>query len=243
MTDTDSHELHPAEIERAQAEAEKFRAEGRAATLTARSAARKSIAEAEEIELKLGKLKHDADRENEKRRDELAGHRYHHVYMFKGSVDDSSAQKCMDQLTLWLRQDDEPTDIEILFNSPGGSVTAGLALWDHIQFIRSAGYKVTTSTIGMAASMAGILLQAGDVRIMGKESWLLIHEASFGAQGSFGEVEDTVKWIERIQGRILDIFATRSNLTKAQIKRRWTRTDWWISSDEALSLGLVDEVR
>ena len=151
-------------------------------------------------------IKHDADRADEKRQEELAAHKYHHVYFFKGAVTDDSADKCMSQLTQWMRN--EPgCDIEIIFNSPGGSVTAGLALWDHIQFVRAADHKVTTSTIGMAASMAGILLQAGDTRVMGKESWLLIHQASFGTQGSFGEVEDTVKWIERIQERILDIFA------------------------------------
>jgi ATP-dependent protease ClpP protease subunit len=91
--------------------------------------------------------------------------------------------------------------------------------------------------------MAGILLQAGDVRIMGKESWLLIHQVSFGASGSFGEVEDTTKWVDRIQDRVLDIFASRSKMSKAQIKRKWNRTDWWISSDEALKLGFVDETR
>ncbi len=91
--------------------------------------------------------------------------------------------------------------------------------------------------------MAGILLQAGDVRTMGRESWLLIHQAAFSALGSTYEIEDRVEWVKRIQDRILDIFADRSKLTKAQIRRRWHRKDWWIDSDEALKLGLVDELR
>lgn len=91
--------------------------------------------------------------------------------------------------------------------------------------------------------MAGILLQAGDIRVMGRESWLMLHEAAFGAQGKVGEVEDTVEWVKKIQERILNIFAQHSSLSRAQIKRRWTRKDWWIDSDEALRLGFVDEIR
>jgi ATP-dependent Clp endopeptidase proteolytic subunit ClpP len=252
MTEKETHKdrpLHPAEIAKAEAEARKFDAEAKAAIITAEGAAALAVAQAKvqealltETSLKLVELGFNADRATEKRKEELAAHKYHHIYLFKGAVDDSTAAKCMDQLTLWMRNEPK-CDIEIVFNSPGGSITAGLALWDHIQFVRAAGHKVTTSTIGMAASMAGILLQAGDVRVMGKESWLLIHQASFSTGGSFGEVEDTVKWIERIQDRILEIFAARSKMTKAQIKRKWHRSDWWISSDEALKLGLVDELR
>jgi len=246
---TNLKELHPAVADRFKAEAENFRAQAAAATLKAEAEAEKARAEAREANARAEdyendnvKSGYDAEREREKRKKELATHEHHHVYFFKGSVSDDSAQKCMDQLTQWVRND-PGCDIEIIFNSPGGGITAGMALWDHIQYVRGEGHKVTTSTIGMAASMAGILLQAGDVRVMGKESWLLIHQASFGAQGSFGDVEDTVKWVERIQERIIAIFAERSKLTKAQIKRKWHRTDWWISSDEALQLGLVDEVR
>lgn len=245
-----------ASIARSEAEARKFDAEAEAALIKAKSEAAavevsierdKAYVETErlnqqEVKARLVTVQHDADRANEKRKDELAAHKYHHIYFFKGAVGDDTAQKCMDQLTLWMRNEPQ-CDIEIIFNSPGGAVTAGLALWDHIQFVRAAGHKVTTSTIGMAASMAGILLQAGDLRVMGKESWLLIHQVSFSASGSFGDVEDTTKWVERMQDRVLDIFASRSKMTKQQIKRKWHRTDWWISSDEALKLGLVDELR
>jgi len=95
----------------------------------------------------------------------------------------------------------------------------------------------------MAASMAGILLQAGDRRWIGHQAWLMIHRAAFGAVGKTFEIEDEVAWIKRIEARILDIFAKRSTLSKVKIKRNWDRKDWWISSDEALELGLVDEIR
>ena len=218
------------ELAKWQAEASKHQAE-----------ARKFSAEAAKAEADAQKAKIDLEREEFKREKELAGDEFHHVYRFTTSVNDSSAKSCMSQLATWHRLDPK-CDIEIVFTSPGGSIIDGMALFDFICDLRDKGHKVTTRALGVAASMAGILLQAGDVRIMTRESWLLIHEASFGAIGSFGEVEDTVKWVEKIQDRILGIFAARSNLSKAQIKRRWHRKDWWLSSDEALGFGFIDLV-
>jgi ATP-dependent Clp endopeptidase proteolytic subunit ClpP len=204
--------------------------------------ARKLTAEATEAEIEL-------DVRQEKRKYEKSTDHYFHIYAFTGAVTSSTVASCILQLNKWVRN--EPgIEIEIQFNSPGGSVVDGLALYDFIQSVRKAGHKVTTSTIGYAASMGGILLQAGDVRVMGAESWLLIHEVSFGAGGKISEVEDTTEWLKRVQNRIVDIFANRcqttsapKKLTKASIKRHWRRTDWWIDSDEALAYGLVDEVR
>lgn len=215
----------------------------------AKAEANKSKAHAALSKLEVAEATIELARLTEKRKDELATDLHHHLFVFSASVGDSSVAACIKQLTTWMRNDPgEP--IEIVFNSPGGDVIAGLALYDFIQTVRRSGSHVTTSTIGYAASMAGVLLQAGDTRVMGAQSWLMLHEASFGAQGKTGEVEDRVEWVKRVQERFLDIFATRCHatdapkkLTKAQIKKRWTRTDFWISSDEALSYGLVDEVR
>ena len=91
--------------------------------------------------------------------------------------------------------------------------------------------------------MAGILLQAGDKRWIGHQSWILIHRASFGAIGKSFEIEDEVELIKRIEERIINIFTTRSNLTSLKIKRNWDRKDWWINADEALEMGLVDEIK
>ena len=173
---------------------------------------------------------------------ELAQNAYHYAYPFITAIDANSVMHCISQLNTWMRT--KPgCDIEIIFNSPGGDVVEGMALFDYIQQVRTAGHHVTTTALGMAASMAGILLQAGDKRVMGKEAWVLIHEASFGARGKIGEVEDTVKWVKMVQGRILKIFAARSKLSERAIAARWKRTDWWLSSDECLKYGLVDEVR
>ncbi len=71
----------------------------------------------------------------------------------------------------------------------------------------------------------------------------MIHRAAFGAWGKTYEIEDEVKFVKRLEERILDIFTSRSKLTRNKIKRNWDRKDWWISSDEAKDLGLIDEIR
>lgn len=214
-----------ATVARTLAEAEKFRAE-----------TRRAVAQAEQEEIaRAGMLR--------KEKQELNSDLLNRIYIFDSPVMDSSVKNCMRKLAEWSREDgDNPGEIEIIFNSPGGDIISGMALYDYITRIKKKGHYITTSTMGTAASMAGILLQVGDKRMMGAESWMLIHEAQFGAIGSFGEVEDQVQWIKQIQERILDIFTTRSNLTKAQIKKRWSRTNWWLDSDEALRLGLIDEI-
>jgi ATP-dependent Clp endopeptidase proteolytic subunit ClpP len=178
-------------------------------------------------------LRIDTEAAQRTERSHLADDYYMRVYRFTTDVSAASAAKCMGTLALWSRLTPE-CDIEIVFNSPGGSVVDGMALFDFIQDIRDKGHIVTTSCLGMAASMAGILLQAGDKRTMGRQSWLMIHEASFGAAGKIGEVEDTYEWVKRVQDRILDIFAERSNLDRAELAQNWLRKDWWLSSDEAL---------
>lgn len=224
-------ELKEAIIARYRAEATKFQAEA----LHVAAMTRGTNAEAEQSEIDLAK----AHREETA---ELAGDKYYKTYAFTRAVDDGSVSSCIERLSFWSRT--EPgCEITIIFNSPGGGVIAGLALFDFIMQLRRTGHNVTTLALGHAASMAGILLQAGDVRVMGKESWLLIHEIQFSAIGKIGEIEDTTKWVKKIQRRVLEIFAARSKLSVRQLEKRWKRQDWWIDSDEALKLGLVDEVR
>jgi ATP-dependent Clp endopeptidase proteolytic subunit ClpP len=204
-------------------------------------------------ELALEAERVELERVRYKRSKELASNEHHHVYNFASAVDSKTAAHCMQVLQDWQRMDAQsehgPTPLTIVFNSPGGSVIDGLALFDFIQQVRRAGHHVTTSALGMAASMAGILLQAGDHRVMAKESWVLIHQVSASAMGSFGEMADRLSWLDKVQERILDIFANRAQASNAEkpvtrrtIARNWERTDWWIDSDEALKLGLVDEV-
>lgn len=198
--------------------------------------ARKAVAEAEGAE-----LQYEAARDTWA--EMHATDEYHRVYRFGESVSSGSVAKCMQTLARWVRLSDGPIDIELIFNSPGGSAVDGMALWDFLKSLQRDGHRITTVCRGMAASMAGILLQAGDVRVMGAESYLLIHEVSFGAGGKIGEVEDTTEFVNKMMDRIVAIFAQRSNMTARQIKARWKRKDWWMDSTEALALGFCDEVR
>jgi ATP-dependent Clp protease protease subunit len=172
--------------------------------------------------------------------DMLTADAYHGVYRFSDVVGDSSVNKCIEQLETWNRQNDLE-DTEIIFYSPGGSILSGFALWDYLRTYKK-NHKLTTTARGYAASMAGILLQAGHHRQMGSESWILIHEGSMGIGGSVGEVEDQVEWSKKLRDRLADILADRSTLNARQIKAKWKRKDWWVGSDEALEFGFVDEI-
>ena len=212
------------EIERVKAEIEKVQAEKR------------------KLEADAIKAEIEADKVYISRQKELNADEENFLYRFSKDVNHNSVQACMSKLTQWHRE--KPNcDIEIIYSSPGGSIIDGFELFDFIQELRSQGHKITTGSLGMAASMAGILLQAGDVRWIGHQSWMMIHRAAFGAIGKTFEIEDEVRLVKRIEERIVDIFTSRSKLTKHKIKKNWDRKDWWIDADECLEAGLVDEVR
>lgn len=164
-----------------------------------------------------------------------------HVYTFYAPVEPESVQACLAELGQWSRR--EPgSPITIVFNSPGGAVLDGLALFDYIRRLRAMGHHVTTIALGRAASMGAVLLQAGDRRVIGENSFLLIHEVSHSNAGKVSELEDTVDFTRRLQKRLLAILSDRSTLTAGQIARRWTRKEWWLDAAEAVELGLADEV-
>ena len=189
-----------------------------------------------------GKAEIEFEKAYSSRQKELFTDEENHLYRFSKEVSYNSVQACMNKLTQWHRKDAK-CRIEIVFSSPGGSIIDGFELFDFIQYLRGKGHYITTGSLGMAASMAGILLQAGDIRWIGHQAWLMIHRAAFGAIGKTYEIEDEVKLVKRIEGRILDIFTSRSNLTRHKIVRNWDRKDWWIDADEAVEMGLVDEIR
>jgi len=181
------------------------------------------------------------------RRDEaliLAQWQHQHVFNFVAAVSGTTVQAAIERLNSWDVMD-PGCDMTIIFNSPGGSVIDGMALFDYIRWMRTRSHKVTIIALGYAASMAGILLQAGDVRVMAKGSWLLIHEVAFGVAGKIGEIEDMYKFGERLKEQAATIFVERSGgkLTREMLEINWNRKDWWISPDEALALGLIDEIR
>lgn len=164
-----------------------------------------------------------------------------HVFHFFGPVTATNCGIAIEELGTWSRRD-PGCDITIVFNSIGGSVWEGLALFDFLGDLRTRGHKIITKSIGMAASMGGVLLQAGDERVISKHGFILIHEISSGAMGKVSELEDSIKLSERLQDKLLNILSERATLTKAQIKRAWKRKDYWIDADEALRLKFVDRI-
>lgn len=224
-------------------EKDKFKAEAEAARQEAKlhvAETRKETAEAKQAEILLRSKQRAED-------DELAKNQHHKVYVFDKAVEEGSVKTCIAQLTTWSRQA-PGCPIEIQINSPGGDIVEGFALIDFLDDLRAKDHTVNIVALGMAASMAGVILQSGTTRIMGKNALLLIHEASFGTAGSFGKVEDRVKLVKIMQERILNIFADRAikinpKTTKKFIERNWERKDWWMDAETAARLGFVDEVR
>lgn len=167
---------------------------------------------------------------------------YARIYTFYDPVKAVSVTKCMEELGNWSRRDPGQA-IKIVLNSPGGAVLDGLAMYDFIMSLRASGHHVEVVALGMAASMGGVLLQAGDKRTMGRNSWLLIHEVGTGAIGTVSEVEEAVEFSKRLQDNIVEILAHRSKLTSKSIKLKWKKSDWWLNAQEALDLELIDEIQ
>lgn len=195
------------------------------------ASARKLDLEAAEVELRLAKARHE-------HAVWLASEHMQRVYEFSGEVTDASVSACIKTIGTWARMSSDP--ITVRFFSPGGRVIPGLELYDYLMHIRGRGITVNTVALGWAASMAGVLLQAGERRYIGPSAWLLIHEVSAGAVGKLSEMEDEMEFAKRLQRRLLQILAERSTMTERQIERRWKRKDWWLDAQEAIRLGFAD---
>jgi ATP-dependent Clp endopeptidase proteolytic subunit ClpP len=162
-------------------------------------------------------------------------------YHFNAEINGSSVAGCISWLD-HLARIDPSAPIEVIFNSPGGTVIDGLQLYDHILGLRAGGTPINTTVLGMGASMAGVLSQAGERRRMGRRAYLMIHEVASLNIGKVSELKDRVKVSERLYDTLLGILSSRSNLTVEEIRERADRKDWWIDAQEARELGLVDEV-
>ncbi len=141
---------------------------------------------------------------------------------------------------LFLEKEDPDKDIEVYINSPGGSVIAGLAIYDTMQHIKP---DVATTCIGMAASMGAVLLAGG---AKGKRSSLpnsriMIHQGSAGFQGSPSDIEIQAREILRYRERLTEILADRCNREFSQVSKDIDR-DFWMSPEEGVEYGIIDSV-
>lgn len=154
-------------------------------------------------------------------------------------IDDHIANLVIAQM-LFLQMEDSKKDIHIYINSPGGSVTAGLAIYDTMQFVTC---DVNTYCMGMAASMGAVLLCAGTKgkRFALPNSDIMIHQVSGGAQGQASDVERQVEFMFKLKRRLESLIALHTGKTMEQVHKDADR-DYYMSAAEAKDYGLVDEV-
>lgn len=154
-------------------------------------------------------------------------------------IDDNVANIVIAQL-LFLQMEDPKKDISIYINSPGGSVTAGLAIYDTMQFVTC---DVTTYCMGIAASMGAVLLACGTKgkRYALPNSDIMIHQVSGGAQGQASDVERQVEFMYKLKRRLNGILAHHTGKPIEQVERDADR-DYYMTAEEAKAYGLVDEV-
>ena len=154
-------------------------------------------------------------------------------------VDDYTANVIQAQL-LYLDSADMGKDISLYINSPGGSVYAGLGIYDTMQYIQS---DVSTICTGMAASMAAVLLVAGqkDKRFALKHSRVMIHQPMGGIQGQASDIEITSREILKLKKELYTIISDHSGQPYDKVYADSDR-DYWMTSDEALAYGMIDKV-
>jgi ATP-dependent Clp protease protease subunit len=155
------------------------------------------------------------------------------------AVDDTVANLVIAQL-LFLQSEDTNQDITLYINSPGGSVSAGLAIFDTMEHIQP---DVTTICVGMAASMGAFLLAMGakGKRFALPNSRVMIHQPSGGFEGTASDIEITAKEIVKTREKLNKILAQRTGQTIEKISADSDR-DYWLSAEEAAEYGLVDKV-
>lgn len=154
-------------------------------------------------------------------------------------IDDYVANVIQAQL-LFLESTDPSKEIQIYFNTPGGSVHAGLGIYDTMQYINP---DISTICTGMAASMGAVLLTAGakGKRSALKHSRVMIHQPMGGAQGQASDIEITAREIQKLKKELYDIISYHSGKTYKQVEKDSDR-DHWMTAEEAKEYGMIDEV-
>ena len=161
------------------------------------------------------------------------------IVFVTGGIEDNMASVIVAQL-LFLESENPSKDISMYINSPGGVVTAGLAIHDTMQYIRP---RVSTVCIGQACSMGSFLLAAGEpgMRVALPNARVMIHQPSGGARGMASDIEIQAREILRLRQRMNAHYAKYTGKTVAEIEKAVDR-DTWLEADEALAFGLVDKV-
>lgn len=161
------------------------------------------------------------------------------IIFLVGPVNDAVANTVIAQL-LFLEHQDPKKDIKLYINTPGGSVTSGMAIYDTMQYIRP---DVQTICIGLAASMGAVLLAAGKKgkRVALPNSEILLHQVMGGVEGQAIEIEITARQIIKIKNKINQIIAKHTGKSLETIEKDTDR-DFYLSANEAKEYGIIDEI-
>jgi len=160
--------------------------------------------------------------------------------IFLGSpIDDAVANTVIAQL-LFLDNEDSKSDIKIYINSPGGSVSAGLAIYDTMQHVKA---DVSTICVGLAASMGAVILAGGasGKRLALPNSEIMIHQVMGGAEGQATDIKIRAEHILKVKNKLDKILTKHTNRNLAQIEKDTDR-DYYMSADEAIAYGIIDKI-
>ena len=161
------------------------------------------------------------------------------IVFLSGEIDDAVANTVVAQL-LFLEMEDPDADISLYINSPGGSITAGMAIYDTMQYIKP---QVRTVCIGMAASMGAFLLMAGEKgkRLALPNSEVMIHQPLGGAQGQATDVQIRAEWLLRTKAKMLDMMSEMTGQPREKLAQDCER-DYFMTAQEALDYHIIDEI-
>lgn len=161
------------------------------------------------------------------------------IIFLAGPIDDEVANIIIAQM-LFLQSEDPKKDIRLYVNSPGGHVSAGLAIIDTMNHIKN---DVSTVCVGMAASMGAVILASGTKgkRYSLPNSEIMIHQPLGGAQGQATDIQITAKQILKLKDKLNQMMADRTGKTVAQIEKDADR-DYYMSADEAKKYGIIDKI-
>lgn len=161
------------------------------------------------------------------------------IIFLGGPIDDVVANSVIAQL-LFLDHEDAKKDIQLYLNTPGGSVSAGLAIYDTMQHVKS---PVSTICVGMAASMGSALLAAGakGKRFVLPNSEIMLHQIMGGVEGQASDIEISAKHILKLKDRLNHILVKHTGQKLDKIERDTDR-DYWMTAEEAKQYGIVDEI-
>ncbi len=197
--------------------------------------------EISKVEYELASLERTHEAEELSHKLLIAQEHHSGVFRLYGAVDMGSVERLRLSTGRYAAAyPDEP--ITLVISSPGGSVFDGWVLFDHLRALSAQGHKITTIVRGMAGSMAAILTQAGDKRIIGPESYLVIHEPSSIAWGKTSDLIDELDMMKRLTRQAEEVFARRSKLSAKEIKAKTLKKDWYVNAKECKTFGFVDSI-